>query len=452
MVRSRANITPQSIFTAVTGWLMAPTLALLLAAGGTQHAAAQSVRDRLIDAPAPQFGNRRDILELRSGTRHEGSLQGCSAQACALGQRSFPRPEVSVIGLAVSAGDTPAPVADPSQDTVQLRNGTVVKGKLLGINSQAVVSEQGSYQRAEVAWVILAAPQRADGGSPGDRARAPGDRARACDRREVFLYDVAVNGRKRGTETFRDVDGKDYSFSFDYAYSAHYPRVPVTIEHNCSGDIKIDGPTDPDPHPGSASLDRYHWSNSITRTIRHETGGGRPFSIDGPPGYFENRIVTCSFDVAIGGLRAQIELKGYVPGSPGGRATINVSSRLRSGEDRHEALIGARHEAECDKGTPSHARVFDSLPYASGQGEGIVQFYSKPTEVAGAELDPPFLNLPGGIGTRDGDSAEARKLARGESFSVSSGRRTWQTTDEGTNMQGRATAATSVTVTFSRAP
>jgi hypothetical protein len=274
----------------------------------------------------------------------------------------------------------------------------------------------------------------------------------ACNRREVLLYDVAVNGSKSGTQTFRDVDGKVSSFSFDYAYSAHYPRVPVTIECEAGGHIKISGPTGVDPHPGSAQLDHYHWSNSITRTIRHETGGGRAFSIDGPPGYFENRIVTCSFDVAIGGLRAQIELKGYVPGSPGGRATINVSSRLRSGEDRHEALIGARHEAECDKGTPSHARVFDSLPYASGQGEGIVQFYSKPTEVAGAELDPPFLNLPGGIGTRDGDSAEARKLARGESFSVSSGRRTWQTTDEGTNMQGRATAATSVTVTFSRAP
>jgi hypothetical protein len=266
----------------------------------------------------------------------------------------------------------------------------------------------------------------------------------ACNRREVFLYDVVVNGSKSGTETVRDMDGKGRSFSFDYAYSAHYPRVPVTIEHNCSGDIRIDGPTDRDPHPGSAQFDHYHWSNSITRTIRIPIGGGRAFSIDGPRGVFEDKIVTCSFDVAIGGLRAQIELNGFIPGSPGGRAMLVVHSLVPADDNRIEALIGARHNAECDKDTPSHASVFDGLPYAPARDEEIAQFYNKPTEVAGVVLEPPLLNLPGIIGTRDGDSAEARKLARGESFSVASGPRT----HEGADAQGRFSAATSVTVTF----
>jgi len=438
--RSLANITRRSIAIAATGWLVA--LALMLADGGTKPAAAQSVRGQITDAPTRPLGNRRDILELRSGTRHEGSLQGCSAQACALGQRSFPRPEVSVIGLAVSAGETPAPVADPSQDTVQLRNGTVVKGKLLGINSQAVVSEQGSYQRAEVAWVVLAAPQRAERGPPGDRARA-------CDRREVFLYDVLVTGEKSGSETVQRMEGE---FAFSYAYSARYPRVPVTVERTCgTDDIKISGPTDNDPHLGSATLNSYVWRDSLTSKIQVPTGGGRAFSLkgDGRAPVFENTIPACGFDVAMGGLGAQIALSGYIPGSPGDGATLSMHSLVRPGEDRHRALIQARHKEECNKSKHhiSNVGVFDGLAYASARGEGSAQFYKKPTEVAGVELDPPLLNLPGIIGTRDGDSAEARKLARGDSFSVSSGRRTY----EGADNQGSVKAATSVTVTFSRA-
>jgi hypothetical protein len=161
---------------------------------------------------------------------------------------------------------------------------------------------------------------------------------------------------------------------------------------------------------------------------------------------FENTIPACGFNVAIGGLGAQIALSGYIPGSPGGRATLSMHSLVRPGEDRHGALIQVRHKEECNKSKHhiSNVGVFDGLAYASARGEGIVQFYNKPTEVAGVELDPPLLNLRGIIGTRDGDSAQARKLARGESFSVASGPRTY----EGADAQGSVAAATSVTVTF----
>jgi hypothetical protein len=334
------------------------------------------------------------------------------------------------------------PVTDPSQDIVQLRNGSVVRG-VLGINSQTVVSEQGSFQRAEVAWVILAVPQRAGRGPPGDRAGGSVD----CNRREVLLYDVMVKGEKSGSETVQRMDGE---FAFSYAYEARYPRVPVTVEHNCgSGDIKIDGPTDREPHPGTASLDSYVWRDSLTGKAQVPLGGGRPFSLksDGRAPVFEDDRVACGFDVAMDGLGAQIAFSGYIPGSPGGRATLGMSSLVPPGEDRHEARIAARHKEECNKGKYhlSNVMAFDGLAY-SGHGERIVQLYEKPTEVAGVNLYPPLLNLSGHIGARDGDGAAARKLARGESFSVSSGRKTY----EGAGEQGSVKAATSMTVTFSR--
>ena len=69
------------------------------------------------------------------------------------------------------------------------------------------------------------------------------------------FYDVTVTAEKSGSETVQRMEGE---FAFSYAYSALYQRVPVTVEHNCgTGDIKIDGPTDREPHPGNGSLERY---------------------------------------------------------------------------------------------------------------------------------------------------------------------------------------------------
>lgn len=67
-----------------------------------------------------------------------------------------------------------------------------------------------------------------------------------------------------------------------------------------------------------------------------------------------------------------------------------------------------------------------------------------------AGVYPPSLNLGVAVATRDGDSAEARKLARGDSFSVSSGRRTYESPVA--DARGTVKAATSMTVTFSRVP
>ncbi len=264
---------------------------------------------------------------------------------------------------------------------------------------------------------------------------------------EVFLYDVTVKGEKSGSETVQGMEGE---FSFSYAYTARYLRVPVTVEHNCgSGDIKLDGPTDRAPHAGSATLDFYQYRDSLTRKIKVPTGRGTPFSLkDDAPYVYENLIEPCGFDVSMGSLRAEIALTGYVPGSPGELALFGMDSRLPNGEDRLNNLIAARHREQCNKSKHHHSNVSagDGLSNASARREGHVQFYSEPTEVAGVGLYPPSLNLRGNIGAL-GDSADARKLVRGEPFSVSSGRRTY----EGADARGSVKAATSVTVTFSRA-
>jgi len=224
--------------------------------------------------------------------------------------------------------------------------------------------------------------------------------------REVFHYDVMVKGEKSGSETVQRMEGE---FAFSYAYSARYPRVPVTVELNCgSGDIKIGGPTDREPHPGTASLDSYVWRDSLTGKTQVPTGGNI-FSLksDGRPPVYENTIPACGFDVAMGGLGAQIVgLHGYISGSPGGGATFGMGSRVPTGEDRHDARIKARHREECNKSKYHISNVggFDTLN------------------------DSPRASL------------------RASASAPSSGPRTYEGADAG----GRAKAATSMTVTFSR--
>jgi hypothetical protein len=268
--------------------------------------------------------------------------------------------------------------------------------------------------------------------------------------REDFLYDVTVTGEKSGSETVQRMEGE---FAFSYAYSVRYSRVPVTVEHNCgTGDIKIDGPTHREPHHGSGSLDRYTWRDSLTGKAQVPTGGNI-FNLkgDGRAAVFENNIDACGFDVALGGLAVQVRLNGYVSGSPGGRSYIAMNSHLRPGENRLEALIKVRHREVCNKGKYhkyhlSNVSAFDGLAYASARGLGNA-FYEKPTDVGSVALDQPLLSLRGDIRARDDDDgADARKLARGESFSVTSGQRTYEDEDAGGNVK----AATNMTVTFSR--
>ncbi len=391
--------------------------------------------------------SRPDTLILADGSIRTGHLERCTAELCVLGGREVPQATILYIGL---GADMPPPSPrDPTRDEVHLTDKSIHPGPLRLVDADTVFAAT-NHVRKRVAWIWLTptdVPPVAQP-SPGDRVSGA---AGGCDRSEVLLYDVLVSGEKSGSETSQGSEGE---FSFSYVYSARYARVPVTLKHECeTGDIQVSGPTDSDPHPGTATLTSYVWRDSITGKETVPTDSNI-FNLRGNGKVAELRDthVACRFNVAIDGLDAQIEIDGYVSGSggaPGRRSGLSLYSRARSGEDRHGALISARHKEECNK-RAYNISVFDGL--ALHDFDARTQLYEKPAQVAGVSLDPPALNFLGRFSI-DGLEVPAtlRDLVRGDSFSVSSGRRTWQKTYEGTNKQERASAATSMTVTFSRA-
>ncbi len=160
-----------------------PLLLVLLFGTGapavSQEREPRSFRD-LQAAPEP----RRDILILRSGGYEQGALAGCSDQSCSLDGKSHPRDDIVLIGLGIGSSDPAPAIDDPLQDSIHLRSAAVLKAKLLGINTQMVVSGQGAKARGEVAWIYLAPPQPArpdHAGRPINPA-APGSQASKIDK------------------------------------------------------------------------------------------------------------------------------------------------------------------------------------------------------------------------------------------------------------------------------
>jgi hypothetical protein len=101
----------------------------------------------------------RDVVILRSGTREQGVLSGCSSTSCSLDGKSHRRDDIFLIGLGVVSPDVPPLIEDPLQDSVHLRNASVLKARVLGINTQTVATAQGSKTRKDVSWVYLAPPK-----------------------------------------------------------------------------------------------------------------------------------------------------------------------------------------------------------------------------------------------------------------------------------------------------
>jgi hypothetical protein len=100
---------------------------------------------------------RYDVLYLMGGEGLKGTLQGCSAEACILEEIIHPRAGIVMIGLAVTPADAPPPIADPLADAVNRRDTAAWEpGRLIAIDEATVVTEEGSYDRTDVAWVYLA--------------------------------------------------------------------------------------------------------------------------------------------------------------------------------------------------------------------------------------------------------------------------------------------------------
>ena len=207
----------------------------------------------------------------------------------------------------------------------------------------------------------------------------------------------------------------------------------MTVRHQCGSATTVSSPggSGTGQHPGSATLTSYIWRDSVV-------------SLDPGP---DGTTAPCGFDVATAGLGAQIGVDAYVPGSGGG-SSFALSSRLRPDQSTAlGALLQARRDGVCDKGNPglTNAHVFDELP--GHAAAGTVPIYEKDYRVAGLSLSPPKTYLNGDFtNSSAGFPAALRKLLRGDSFSVYSGRRTYR----GTNSQTAAKAAASVRIEFTR--
>ena len=188
---------------------------------------------------------RRDVLFPRAGGLQEGALQGCSAASCSFSGRLHLRPTILLLGLAVGASEAPPAIADPSQDAVYLRNAVVVKSRLVSIDANQVVTEQGSQPRANVAWVFLA-PAPASPGPRGDSPPPPGSRDASPlpfgqgppSKTRTYHYDVTFRSmlKEEGTWHLKVTDRagvvsccEESEWTMETASSATFPNVPITV-------------------------------------------------------------------------------------------------------------------------------------------------------------------------------------------------------------------------------
>ncbi|MEO7674423.1 MAG: hypothetical protein ABIU09_10160 [Pyrinomonadaceae bacterium] len=117
--------------------------------------------------PPPRAGQLKDIIISSEGVR-EGKLAGCVGSVCSMDNVST----FGIVGIGLKADvrSRPSP-SNPVQDEVRYHDGSVHPGRLVGINSDLVVTERGRHQRALVAWVYLA-PRR-ETAAPGGQIGAP---------------------------------------------------------------------------------------------------------------------------------------------------------------------------------------------------------------------------------------------------------------------------------------
>ena len=233
----------------------------------------------------------------------------------------------------------------------------------------------------------------------GSGSPQPGDAG--CDRRTVYRYDITVKGSKSVREAWRPEFRNQGDFSISYSYVVKYPGVRLSVTEDCGGGTTLDLPAGgAKTAPGTGSLLGYTWSDSVRSA---ETG--RP-----PP---------CAFATAVTGLGAQVEVGGFISRGIGGAF---VSSRLTTAQfEVLASILSAKHGGVCNKDPGlSNASVFDGLPGYDASADAI---FSRDFTVPGGALGPPNTALYGYFSERQRRSpAMARKLARGQSFSVTTTR------------------------------
>ncbi|MGE5232866.1 MAG: hypothetical protein ACM3OB_02055 [Acidobacteriota bacterium] len=117
----------------------------------------------------------KDLVILRDGSRRTGDLRSCVGDRCQLGTESIAESTIDWIGFQRRSGE-PAPTAhEPQRDEVLLNDGSVHSGHLVGVSLGEVVLQEGSFDRAGVAWLHLAGgvPPASGGPIAGEEKPTP---------------------------------------------------------------------------------------------------------------------------------------------------------------------------------------------------------------------------------------------------------------------------------------
>ena len=270
--------------------------------------------------------------------------------------------------------------------------------------------------------IIVRAPARSPrprGGGSG----SPGPGGNRCESSRVYRYDITVRGAKALRETWVQA-GTEGVFSLSYTYVATYPGVRLSVTEDCGGGTTLDLPAGgSQTAPGTGSLQGYTWSDTV-----HGTDSGRP-----PP---------CAFATAVTGLGAQVEVGGFISRGVGGAF---VSSRLTTPQfGVLSSILDAKRDGVCDKDPGiSNSQVYDGLPGYDASADAI---FSRDFNVSGGTLGPPSIALDGDFSeSQRRNPAMARKLARGQSFSVATTR-----TFDGTSSQTTAHGTASISISLRR--
>ncbi|MBK5260276.1 MAG: hypothetical protein JJE51_11830 [Thermoanaerobaculia bacterium] len=110
-----------------------------------------------------------DLLILRNGSAKSGTLTACNAASCTLDGAVTPLANIEWVGLAREDVVPPSSTADE----VHKIDGTIVAGRLSGINESTVSTTRGPVLREETAWVHLTASAPAPPDQPGSFGAPP---------------------------------------------------------------------------------------------------------------------------------------------------------------------------------------------------------------------------------------------------------------------------------------
>jgi hypothetical protein len=95
-----------------------------------------------------------DLITLRDGGTKTGKVESCDGSGCTIGGNRIARETIMSIRL---GGQSALNLQNPSQDKIQLTDGSVLTQTMTSVDAARVAGNQGTFPRGQVAWIYFAA-------------------------------------------------------------------------------------------------------------------------------------------------------------------------------------------------------------------------------------------------------------------------------------------------------